>query len=151
MKAGVDYIGVGCGVLILNEKGEMLLMKRSSKSKNEAGMWSKPGGTVDYGEMVEAAAIREVKEELGVDVEVKFLAYYDHLLPEEKQHWVTFEFIGKIVSGEPKNMEPEKCDEIAWFSLDNLPDNLAQTVRERVEFYRKVVGVKNDSQGESND
>ncbi len=49
-KSGKDYIGVGGGILIFNKKGEVLLMKRSKNSKNEAGWWSKPGGAVDFNE-----------------------------------------------------------------------------------------------------
>lgn len=52
----------GC---IFNEKGEVLLQRRADSSK-----WGFPGGAIELGETPEAAAVREVKEETGLDVEV---------------------------------------------------------------------------------
>lgn len=81
MKPGVDYIGVGCGALIINEKNETLLVKRGFNSKSQVGVWSKPGGAVDLKEKVEDAVIREIKEELGVDIElIKFLGFTNHII-----------------------------------------------------------------------
>src|SRR3989338_1504680 len=48
--AGVDYIGVGVGVLIVNDKNETLLMKRGPKCRNLVGYWNRPGGTMEFGE-----------------------------------------------------------------------------------------------------
>ena len=74
MAAGFDCVGVGCGALIVNDKNEALLLKRTSKTRNGAGLWSKPGGGVEFGEKIEETVKREIKEELGVDVEIiKFL------------------------------------------------------------------------------
>ena len=138
MKQGIDYIGVGCGALILNDKNEVLLMKRGKKSKNEAGFWNKPGGTVEFGETVENAVKRETKEELGIDVEpIKFINFTNHIIKSENQHWVSLNYLVKIVKGEPRNMEPEKTDEIKWFSFDNLPENMTQTTREPIQEYIK--------------
>lgn len=50
MKAGIDYIGVSAGALIVNKKGEILLTKRSMKARNEKGKWEAPGGQVHFGE-----------------------------------------------------------------------------------------------------
>ena len=49
MKPGVDYIGVGAGLFIINKKGELLLTKRSMSVRNEKGKWETPGGAVVYG------------------------------------------------------------------------------------------------------
>ncbi len=66
MTPGKDYIGVGCGALIINDKNQTLLIKRGNKSRNEAGFWGKPGGAVKFGEKVEDAVKREIKEELNI-------------------------------------------------------------------------------------
>ena len=47
----------------------------------------------------------------------------NHLIPEEKQHWVSPSFLCKIKSGMPGIREPHKCDEIGWFALDRIPEN----------------------------
>jgi 8-oxo-dGTP diphosphatase len=139
MKPGKDYIGVGCGALIINDSNQVLLMKRGNKSKNEAGYWSKPGGTVEFGESPEAAVVREIKEELGIDIEVvKFLSYTDHRPADGNQHWISLNFITKIISGEPTNLEPEKCEEIRWFDLHNLPEELTQTTKEPIATFRQI-------------
>lgn len=140
MKPGVDYIGVGCGALIINDKNETLLVKRGVNSKNEAGVWSKPGGAVEFGEKVEDAVRREIKEELNVDIELtKFLGFTNHIINSESQHWVTFNYLAKIIKGNPKIMEPEKIAEIKWFNLRSLPEKLSQTTSEPIEDYLKSI------------
>lgn len=139
LKKGIDFIGVGCGTLIVNENNETLLMKRGGDSKNETGVWSQPGGSVEFGKKIKDAIKREVKEEFGVTIELQnLLATTDHIISDENQHWVSTSYLGKIVSGEPKNLEPEKCLEIKWFSFDNLPENLTQPTKESVEVYKKI-------------
>ncbi|MBM3257369.1 MAG: NUDIX domain-containing protein [Candidatus Liptonbacteria bacterium] len=136
MKAGKDYIGVGCGALIVNDKGETLLLKR--KSRNEIGWWCKPGGAVEYGETVENAVRREVREEFGVEVELlEPLGYTNQILPNEKEYWVAFHYLARIAKGEPQNMEPDKTETFGWFPLNKLPEPLTQTTREPVEIYLK--------------
>ncbi len=140
MKKGKDYIGIGGGCLILNDREEVLLIRRAGEVRNEAGWWSKPGGGVKFGEKVEEAMIREMKEELGIEVKIiGYLPHTDHIITEktsdEKQHWVAFNFIAKIIGGEPKNMEPDKCDKIGWFPLNKLPKKITQTTKEPVENY----------------
>ena len=135
MKAGTDYIGVGLGVAILNEKGEVLLMKRSSKSQNEAGTWALIGGRLEFGETLIEGIKRETREEIGVEIEIiKQLPAHDHMPPGENQHWVGNVFIAKLTSGTPINNEPEKCEEIAWFALDNLPTPLADMSAKAIKY-----------------
>lgn len=134
----IDYIGVGCGALIINDKNETLLIKRGDKSKNEVGFWGKPGGAVEFGEKVEDAVRREIKEELDIDIElVKFLGFTDHIIKSDNQHWVTLSYLAKIISGEPKNMEPEKTEAIGWFNFNNLPENLNQPAIDSIKKYLK--------------
>ncbi len=142
MKKGKDYIGVGGGCLILNDKKEVLLIRRAGEVRNEAGWWSKPGGGVKFGETAEKAMIREMKEELDIEVEiVGCLPHTDHIIKTEigsndiDQHWVALNFIAKIKSGQPRNMEPHKCDKIGWFAMDNLPEKITQTTAEPIKNY----------------
>lgn len=139
MKAGVDYIGVSAGAFIINSKGEILLCKRSMKARNEKGKWEAPGGQVHFGETREQAIKREIKEELGVDIEiVSVLNVADEILEKDKQHWLPTTFLVRIKKGEPRIMEPEKCDEIAWFSLDKISKNLSYITSLDLKEYREL-------------
>jgi ADP-ribose pyrophosphatase YjhB (NUDIX family) len=85
---------------------------------------------------------REIKEELGVEIELlKHLPSVDHILPSENQHWVTSAFVSKIVKGMPKIMEPGKCDAIGWFGvkeLDHMEDNLTQPTKKYLSMLKNL-------------
>ena len=138
MKPGKDYIGVGLGAIITNNSGEILLMKRGPKCYNEVGAWALVGGMLDFGETLHQGIIREVLEETGLVVEVveQFPAH-DHILPDEHQHWVGNIFVTRLISGTPKIMEPEKCEALDWFALENLPSPIAHMSEYPIKYYRQ--------------
>ena len=122
MKRGTDYIGVGVGAVILNNEGELFLSQRGPLSKNERGLWEFPGGSVEFGETLADALKREMLEEYGIQIEVgELLDVVDHILPDEKQHWVSPAYLCCIVQGTPAIREPGKCSQIGWFRLDEIP------------------------------
>jgi len=136
VKAGRDYVGVGTGALIINENQEFLLIRRGPKAKNDTGVWERPGGEVEFGEKIEDAVRREVREEIGVEIKIiRFLGYTDHILEEGRRHWVSFGFLSTILSGKPRNIEEGKHDAIGWFSLNSLPENITQPTREGIQEY----------------
>lgn len=138
MIKGIDYIGVAVGAMVFNEMGELFLMKRGQIAKNEKGTWEAPGGGVELGEKLVHAIKREMKEEFDVDVEIiEQLPAMDHLIPDEKQHWVPSTFICKFKDGQkPKICEPEKCEKIGWFALNKLPRPLSLITKLNVEYYQ---------------
>jgi len=139
MKAGIDYIGVSVGALILNKKGEIFLTKRGDNATNERGTWEIPGGKVGFGETIENAVQREMKEEYGVDISLEHqFPAQNHLIPEEKQHWVPTCFIARIVGGrEPTIKESDKCAAIGWFPLAKLPSPLSIITKLDIVLYRE--------------
>ena len=140
MKIGTDCIGVGCGALIVNDKNETLLLKRTAKTRNRAGFWAKPGGGLEFGDKIEDTVRREIKEEVGVDIEIiKFLGFTENIIKEENQHWIPFNYLAKIIGGEVQNLEPEKHEELKWFKLDNLPEKLTHGTQESVNEYLKLI------------
>lgn len=140
MKAGVDYIGIAVGVLIIDDEGNVFLTKRSKNTTNEHGTWEIPGGKVHFGETLQDAAKREAQEEYGIDVEiVEQFPAQNHLIPKEHQHWVPSCFLCRIIGNiKPSIMEPDKCDEIGWFSFDSLPSPLSIITSIDIEYYKKV-------------
>jgi len=140
MKRGFDYIGVGVGAIIVNPEGQLLLSRRGPLAKNERGLWEFPGGSVEFGETLALALTREMCEEFGIDIQVgELLDVVDHILIDEKQHWVSPTYICQIISGEPEIKEPEKCSQIGWFFPDEVPDELSMISRQNLEHYRKFL------------
>lgn len=134
MIPGHDYIGVGVGVLILNDEDEIFLARRGPKARNEKSTWEFPGGGVEYGETLSEAIKREIFEEFGIKIVLtSLLGAFDHILHNE--HWVSITFIGRYISGTPKILEPEKCDSIGWFQLEQLPKPLSQVTKDNLTAY----------------
>lgn len=134
MKQGKDYIGVGVGAVIINNNKILLLLRKKAP---EAGFWSIPGGKVEMFDTIEDTIIREVKEEINVEVEiVRLLGVTNHIIPRENSHWVSPNFLVTIKSGEIRNLEPEKHEELRWFDIDSLPENITITTRKAVKDYK---------------
>ncbi len=142
MKKGIDYIGVGVGALIFNGKGEVFLAKRGLKARNEPGKWDFPGGAVRFGETVENAIKREIKEEFDIIIEIiDLLEVNNHIIPKEKQHWVSPAFVARLVSGQAKNIEKDKNEEIGWFPINRVPRPLTITSEQNYKTYIKKFGL----------
>jgi mutator protein MutT len=141
MKKAVDYIGVGVGAIIYDRDKKVFLAKRGRGAGNESGKWEFPGGSVEFGETLEHALAREVMEEYGFEIEIlSLLEVVNHIIPDEKQHWVSPSFICRITRGTPIIREPLKCDEIGWFGLDRLPENqMTIASRKSLESLRKKI------------
>jgi ADP-ribose pyrophosphatase len=140
VKRGIDYIGVGVGAIIVDNRGRLFLARRGIKAKNERGLWEFPGGSVEFGETMAEALRREMREEFGIEITVgELLDVVDHILKEEGQHWVSPTYLCTITSGEPHIMEPEKCAEIGWFRPDEVPKELTQISRENLAHYLLVI------------
>lgn len=136
MKRGIDYIGVGVGAIIVNERGEVFLAKRGPLAKNERGLWEFPGGSVEFGERLADALKREIQEEYGVDIAVgPLLDVVDHILSAEGQHWVSPTYLCTVQAGEPRILEPGKCTEIGWFLPEQAPNDLTSITRQNLRHY----------------
>jgi 8-oxo-dGTP pyrophosphatase MutT (NUDIX family) len=98
--------------VVLRRGDQVLLLLRANTGYMD-GYWAVPAGHVEKDESVLAAAIREVREEVGVEI-----APAD-LVPITAMHRTggTGEW-----TGEPRLLEPEKADGLDWFALDKLPD-----------------------------
>ena len=134
---GREYIGVGVGGLIINDEGKIFLGKRGPDSTNEVGKWDCPGGKVDYGQTALASLMREMGEEFGIQIEVKeLIGNVDHIIPEEQQHWLSPVFLCKIISGEPKILEAQKCTEIGWFTFEEASRlDITSSTRDSLRLY----------------
>ena len=102
--------------------GKVLLSKRNSKRK-EWQKWEVPGGIVEFGESVEDAVKREVKEELGIDIEI--LQPLDYIfsniwkLEDEQIHVVLVGYLCRIRNGIPKPSDIE-VEKVEWFTPEEV-------------------------------
>jgi 8-oxo-dGTP diphosphatase len=113
---------VGVGAVIFNSVANVFLAKRGREARNKSEIWEFPGGGVEFGEMHEQALVREVMEEYGIAIEVQdLLNVVYHIIPREKQHRVSPTYLCRIKSGTPYIREPNKCDEISWYNLWEIP------------------------------
>jgi ADP-ribose pyrophosphatase YjhB (NUDIX family) len=119
-------VGAGFGVIIVNKEGKVLLGRRhpdpdkADSAFRSAGEWSLPGGKLDWGESFEAGAIREVKEDTGLDIQNPQVISV-HNCMNEHAHFMTVGLLAESFTGEPKVMEPDEMTEWNWFSFDDLP------------------------------
>ncbi len=120
---------VGVGIMILNERGEVLLGKRhddaekASSDLHGEGTWTMPGGKLDFQETLIDGVIREVAEEIGVNIpkeNLEVLCVQDDMVPDN--HYVTIGFICRDFKEEPRVMEPEEITEWKWYNLNSLPE-----------------------------
>lgn len=125
-------IGLGTQIIIKNDKGEILLSKRSKEFG--FGEWELPGGHIEFGETFERCVIRECNEELGIEVKVSKLV---SVAPNMKQgnHYIVFVFLAESFIGTPKNMEPEVHSEMSWFPENKLPKNLFVASKNALDNY----------------
>ncbi len=116
----------GCGVLIFNQKGEVLLQKRS-----DDGLWGNPGGAMELGETIYDTIIRETKEETNLDLnpdDLKIFKIYSgkeghHIYPNgDEAYIVSIMFETNTYSGNIK-LDEESLD-LKFFKIEEIPDNL---------------------------
>jgi 8-oxo-dGTP diphosphatase len=112
---------VGVGVFVFKDD-KVLLGKR--KGAHGSGDWAPPGGHLEFGESIEDCAKRELLEEAGLQaVSVKTSGWTNDVIDGNK-HYITFFAVVDQFEGKPELLEPHKCEEWQWFSIDALPSPL---------------------------
>ncbi|HII71621.1 TPA: NUDIX domain-containing protein [Candidatus Woesearchaeota archaeon] len=110
---------VGVGTIVIKD-GKVLLGKR--KNAHGEGTWCFPGGHLEGGEEVEECARRETKEETGLEIKnIRLGTFTNDIFEKERKHYITLYVLAEPASGEPKVMEPEKCERWGWFRWEELP------------------------------
>jgi 8-oxo-dGTP diphosphatase len=131
---------IRAAVYLIPLKGNKILLSRRYKTGWMDGNYSLIAGHLDGNESVSSAMIREAKEEAGITIQKKDLipaTVIHRVYPG--QEYVDFFFVARKWTGTPKIMEPDKCDCMDWFSLNNLPKNLLSYVKDAIKKYQDKI------------
>ncbi|SDZ29132.1 ADP-ribose pyrophosphatase YjhB, NUDIX family [Evansella caseinilytica] len=126
------------GVCITDDKGNILLQRRGDKNK-----WGFPGGALELGESAEECAIREAKEETGLDIKIDYLIgvytkYFDDYPNGDQAQPITFLFKGIVTGGSLKTDQKETL-ELKYFNPNQFPSLVN---KQHEDFLNDVIGDK---------
>jgi 8-oxo-dGTP diphosphatase len=119
--------------LALQKDGEVLLSRRFNTGYRD-GEYSLVARHLDGGETAKQSIIREAREEAGITLNPQDLtvAHIMHRYRPDREYIDIF-LTAEKWTGSPQNMEPDKCDDLRWFNLKNLPNNLLPEVRQALD------------------
>jgi ADP-ribose pyrophosphatase YjhB (NUDIX family) len=130
--------------IIIEVEGGIVLIER----RNPPPGWAIPGGFVDYGETVEEAAVREAKEETGLDVTLaSLLGVYSDPRRDPRSHTISTVFVA-TASGAP--VADDDAADAGVFTRDTLPEKIAFDHREILEDYFKGRNAERRNQNKFN-
>lgn len=114
------YPRVGVGVLVFKDDQFLLICRGKSPGK---GKWTLPGGMIELGETMEQAAVREIKEECGIEIQVnQVIKVFEHIerdaFNKVRYHYVVVDFVGEYIRGTLK--AASDVDDARWFTLLSL-------------------------------
>lgn len=125
--------------LILVKDNKILLLRRFNTGY-EDGNYSVVAGHLDGNETFMQAMVRETKEEADINLKSEDLQVVHVMHRREPTHErVDFFIKANNWKGEPKIMEPNKCDELRWFELDNLPNNIIPYVKQAIDCFKNKI------------
>lgn len=127
-------------ILVLLIKDDKVLLMRRFNTGWADGDYTLLSGHIDEGESATAAAIRETREEIGVHITPKNISFAHILHRRNNQDgrvYMDFFFVVETWEGEPTICEKNKCDDLQWFKLTDLPLNVVPFVKDVIIAYAK--------------
>ena len=117
-------------------RGGQVLLARRCNTGYEDGRYSVIAGHLDGDEEVKLAAVREAREEAGIEIAPEDLTVVGVMHRKSNDERIEFFLVATEWSGEISNAEPEKCDDLSWHDFDRLPDTIIPYVRRALDNYR---------------
>lgn len=111
------------GIFIINDKREVLLQKRSANKRFSPNKWGLCAGHVDAYESLETAALREIKEEVGLDLSLKELIPYGEReinISDSNSHITYFYYVICNKKAEEFVIQEEELSEVKWFNIGEI-------------------------------
>jgi len=121
---------------VILRRGDGILMQRRLNTGYEDGNYGLVSGHVEQGESYQGAVMREAKEEAGITVkpeDLRFVYLMHRKDKGEDNERVDVFFLVEKWEGEVKNVEPDKCSDLSWFSVSNLPANTIPYIRTAIQ------------------
>ena len=122
--------------LFLIRDSKVLLLRRFDTGY-EDGKYSVIAGHLNGDEEIRAAMIREAREEIGIEISSQDLQVVGVMHRKSNDERIDFFLATTSWSGEITNREPDKCDRLAWFDVEELPENVIPYVRRALDNYRR--------------
>lgn len=108
---------------IIIQNGKILMQRRTDDIKSHKDKWTTPSGIVEINEHPEDAIIREVKEELNLDIIVINVIPAINSFPNHKNkyHLIYLAYVCEIIGGDLRNQDEEgDISDVKWFEIDKL-------------------------------
>lgn len=141
METKKERFKLRCAVYLMPFIGNKILLSRRFNTGWMDGNYSLIAGHLDENETVFEAIIRETFEESGMVINKNDLIPATVIHRRSNVDYVDFFFAVKKWKGVPVIVESDKCDDLRWFSLDKLPENILPYVREAIENYKNKVAI----------
>ena len=135
--------------LVLINNNKILLSRRYNTGYCDNN-YSFPAGHLDGKETLKQAMIREADEEIGIILnsnDLELIHIMNRKIPDNER--VDFFFTAKKWAGEPKIMELDKCDNLTWFELNNLPENIIPYIRQAIDSFLNNI-IYSEREGREN-
>ncbi len=131
MSTRFTYIGSVYLFLIRDRK---VLLQRRFNTGFQDGNYGVPAGHLDGNETTREGCAREINEEIGIVINPNDFNIV-HTMHRKASHDERIDFFmtANSFSGEIINNEPDKCDDLSWFPLDALPENIVDYVKQALE------------------
>lgn len=129
---------IASGYLMLIRGGRILLSRRY-QTGYEDGKYSLPAGHIEDNETLTRGTCREIREEIGVTLGPRDLLLVHVMHRRSNDIRMDFFFTTQKKGLVPKNMEPDKADDLRWFPLAKLPPNTIPYIRAAIEKYQKKI------------
>ena len=126
-------------VYLLFVKDNQILLLRRANTGYEDGKYGLVAGHLEAHESLTDGAIREAKEESGVYISPNDLKLVHTMHRRQNDERMDFFFEVRQWTGEIRNTEPDKCDDLSWFPIDNLPNKTIPYIKQAVECYKQGI------------
>lgn len=133
----MERLKLKVAVFIILIREDKILLSRRLNTGWQDGNYGLPSGHLEANETLIEAMERETEEETGIKLDPNDIRFVQTM--HYKSIYIHFYFTAKSWTGEPQNMEPDKCDDLDWFPLTALPQNIVPHVKFAIENYQKGI------------